>query len=51
MVFRMELTYHEIAEILDTKYNAATSTAYTIAPRINEISDYISMLKSLLPDN
>ena len=30
MVSRMELTYHEIAEILDTKYIATSCTGYTL---------------------
>ena len=46
----MELTYHEKAEILDTNYIDAKSTGYTRAPEIYEISDIVSMLKSLFPD-
>ena len=50
MVFRMELPYHENAEILDTKYIAASSTAYTLPPGIYEIRDIKLMLNYLLPD-
>ena len=32
MVFRIELTYHENAETLDTKYIDAKSTDYTFPP-------------------
>ena len=32
MVFKIELTYHENAEILDTKFIDAKSTEYTIPP-------------------
>ena len=34
MVFRMQLTYHEAAEILDIKYFDAKSTGYTFSTRI-----------------
>ena len=50
-VFRMELEYHEIAEILDKKYRAATSIGCTLQPGIYEISNNYLMLKSLLPDD
>ena len=50
MVFRMELPYHENAEILDTKYIAASSTAYTLRPGIYEFRDIKLMLNYLLPD-
>ena len=45
----MELTHHEIAEILDTNYIAVSSVGYTILPEIYEISDLNLILKSLLP--
>ena len=32
MVFVMELTYCEVAEVLDTKYIDAKSTGYTFPP-------------------
>ena len=38
MVFRMELTYHEIAEILDTNYIGAKTEGYTLASGIQWIS-------------
>ena len=50
MVFRMELTYHEVAEILDTKYIDAKSTGYTFPPGSYEVFDINLMLKSSLPD-
>ena len=46
----MELTYDEIIDILHTEYIAASSTRYTHAAGIYEISDIDLMLKSLLPD-
>ena len=51
MVFRKELTYHEVAEILDTKNLDAKSTGYTFLPGIYEVFDNNPMLKHLLPDN
>ena len=50
MVLRMELAYHEVAEVLDTKFIDSKSTGYTFPPGINEVFDKNSMLKSLLPD-
>ena len=51
MVFRMELTYHEVAEVLDTKHIATSSTGNTLPPSIYETSDIKLMLKSLLPND
>ena len=50
MVFRLELTYSEIENIIVVKYNATTSIGYTLPPGIHEISDINLILKSLLPD-
>ena len=51
MVFRTELTYHEVAEILDTKYNDAKSTGYTLPPGIYKVSVINLIQKSLLLDD
>ena len=48
MVFRMELTYSEIEEILDTKNIATSSTRYTLPTGVRELSDINLMLKSIL---
>ena len=48
MVYRMEITYDEFIDILDMKHIGAKTIGYTILPRINEISDSILLLKSLL---
>ena len=45
----MQLTYHEVAEILNTKYIDAKPTGYTFLPGIYEVSDIIKILKFLLP--
>ena len=51
MVFRMELLYHELAVILHTKYNDASTTRYTLKPGIYANIDNNLMLKSILPDD
>ena len=50
MVFRMELTYNEIEKILDIKHIDASTTRYTLPPGIYEISDNLSMLRNLFPN-
>ena len=50
MVFRTELTYSEIENILDMKNITKTSIGYTLPPGIKKGSDINLMLKSLLPD-
>ena len=45
----MEITYHEFAEILDTKNIATSSTGYTLPPGIYEISDNKFILTFLPP--
>ena len=42
----MELPFSEIAERLDTKYFASSSTGYTLPTSVNEIGDINLMLKS-----
>ena len=46
----MELTYHEVAKVLDTQYFNASSTGYTLEPRIYEISDISLMFKYFYPE-
>ena len=43
-VFRMQFTYHEIIDIVDTKYIDAKTIDYTLPPRKYEISDNKSVL-------
>ena len=50
MIFRMELTYHEVANVLDRQYSDASSTGYTLKPAIYEISDNNLMFKSFYPE-
>ena len=51
MVFSMESTNSEIAEILDTKHIAIPSTGYTLRPSNFKSSELYFMLKSLLSDD
>ena len=51
MIFRRDLTFDELIDILDTKYIAASSTGHTLPPGIYEISDNNLTLKSLIPDD
>ena len=39
LVFRLQLTYHEIVDILDVKYIAGSTEGYTLAPVFYEIID------------
>ena len=50
MVYRMELTYDEIMNVLDLIDTSATSIGCNLPPRFYEISDLISMINYLLPD-
>ena len=49
MVYRLQLTYDEIIDILDVKYIAGSTIGYTLPVGIYEVSDNILMLKYLLP--
>ena len=49
MVYRIQLTYHEIMDILDVKHIAGSRKGYTLPPDSYQITDITSMLKSLLP--
>ena len=40
----MEMTYHEVAEIIDTKFVDEKSTGYTFPPGIYEVFDINLML-------
>ena len=51
MIYRMELTYHEIVLIWDVKYFTGSTIEYTLPPVTHEISDINLMLMSLLLDD
>ena len=44
----MELTYNEIADVLDVEFIAGSTIGYTLPPGIYEIADNNSILKSIL---
>ena len=50
-MYRFQLTYDEIIDILDLKYILTKRTGYTLEPGIYEIIDLNKTLKYILPDN
>ena len=51
MVYRFQLTYDEIMDILDLKYIPTKRTGYSLNPGIYEVIDLNNTLKYILPDN
>ena len=51
MVYRFQLTYDEIMDILDLKYIPTRRTGYSLDPGIYEVIDLNNTLKHVLPDN
>ena len=51
LVYRFQLTYDEIIDILDLKYIPTKRTGYSIEPNIYNIVDLNKILKNILPDN
>ena len=51
MVFRLQLTYNEILDILDFNYIPTKKTAYSLNPGIYEVNDFNNTLKHILPEN
>ena len=51
MAYRMELTYDKFLDLLDVKNIPAATVGYTMPPGIDEITNNISQLKSLLPND
>ena len=49
MVYRLQLTYDEVINILDVKYISGSTIGDTLSPGVYKISDINLMLKSLLP--
>ena len=50
-VYRFQLTYDEIMDILDLKYIQTKRTGYGLNPGIYEVVDLNNTLKDSLPDN
>ena len=51
LVYRMQLTYDEIIDVLDLKYIPTKRTGYSLNPGIYEVVDLNNTLKHILPDN
>ena len=51
MVYRFQLTFDEIMDILDLKYIPTKRTGYSLDSGIFEVDDLNNMLKYILPDN
>ena len=51
MVYRFQLTYNEIIDILDLKYIPSKRIGYSLPPGIYEVIDLNNTLKHILPDN
>ena len=51
MVYRFQLTYDEIIDILDLKYIPTKRMGYSIVPNIYNVVDLNKTLKNILPDN
>ena len=51
LVYRMQLTYDEIIDVLDLKYISTKRIDYSLNPGIYEIVDLNNTLKHILPDN
>ena len=51
LVYRMQLTYNEVIDILELKYIPRKRTGYSLNPGIYEVVDLNNTLKYILPDN
>ena len=51
LVYRMQLAYDEIIDVIDLKYIPTKRTGYSLNPGIYEIVDLNNTLKHILPDN
>ena len=51
LVYRMQLTYDEIIDVLDLKYISTKRIGFSLDPVIYEIVDLNNTLKYILPDN
>ena len=51
LVYRMQLSYDEIIDVLDLKYIPTKRTGYNLNPGIFEVVDSNNTLNYILPDN
>ena len=51
LIYRMQLTYNEIIDILDLEYIPTKRIGYSIEPNIYNVVDLNKTLKNILPNN
>ena len=51
LVYRMQLIYDEIIDVLDLKYVSTKRIGYSLDPGMYEVTDLNKILKHILPDN
>ena len=51
LVYRFQLTYDEIIDVLDIKYIPTKRIGYSIEPNIYNVTDLNKILKNILPNN
>ena len=51
LVYRMQLTYDEIMDVIDLKYISTKRIGYSLDPGFYEVDDLNNTLKHYLPDN
>ena len=51
LIYRMQLTYNEIMDILDLEYIPTKRIGYSIEPNIYNVVDFNKNLKNILPNN
>ena len=51
LVYRMQITYNEIIDILDLEYVSTKRIGFSLNPGIYEVIDLNNTLKYILPDN
>ena len=51
LVYRMQITYDEIIDVLDLKFISTKRIGYSLNPGIYEVVDLNNTLKYILPDN
>ena len=51
LIYRMQLTYNEVIDILDLEYIPTKRIGYSLNPGIYEVIDLNNTLKHILPDN
>ena len=51
LVYRMQLTYDEIIDVLDLRYISTERRGYSLNPGFYEVADLNNTLKHILPDN